>query len=286
MGGAVDRPVWRVLQAAGVAAALAVLAGCGTDSPDVGMEHVHALGVDPGDGVLYAASHHGLFRIQPGSEPQRVGSSSQDTMGFFIIGPGYFLGSGHPAPGEDQPANLGLIESSDAGVTWAPVSLSGEVDFHTIDVKQGTIFGYDSQTQQIMVSSDRTTWERRAQLPLADLAASPDDPQFLLGTTAQGLAHSADGGRTFIRITSAPTLKLVDWSIENLIFGVGPTGIVGTSSDHGATWARLGTVEGVPAALATNGPDEVYVATDRGIYASTDGGRNFTLSQPLTPGGH
>ncbi|MGH3930691.1 MAG: hypothetical protein ACRDTF_12015, partial [Pseudonocardiaceae bacterium] len=67
---------------------------------------------------------------------------------------------------------------------------------------------------------------------------------------------------------------------------VGPTGIVGTSSEHGATWARLGTGEGVPAALATNGPGEVYVATDRGIYASTDGGRTFTLSQPITSDGH
>jgi len=236
--------------------------------------------------VLYAASHHGLFRIQPGSAPQRVGSSSQDTMGFFIVGPGNYLASGHPAPGEDQPANLGLIESSDGGVTWTPVSLTGQVDFHAIDVKQGTVYGYDSQTQQIMVSSDRKTWERRAQLPLADLAASPQDPQFLLATTAQGLAHSADGGRSFILITSAPTLKLVDWSIENLIVGVGPTGIVGTSSDHGATWKPLGTVEGDPVALATNGPREVYVATDRGIYASTDGGRTFSLHQPLTSDGH
>ncbi|MGH3912701.1 MAG: F510_1955 family glycosylhydrolase, partial [Pseudonocardiaceae bacterium] len=245
-----------------------------------------ALGVDPGDGVLYAASHHGLFRIRPGSAPERVGTSSQDMMGFFIVGPGSYLGSGHPAPGEDRPANLGLIESSDAGASWAPVSLSGEVDFHTIDVKGGMVYGYDSQTQQIMVSSDRTSWERRAQLPLADLAVSPDNPQFLLATTAQGLAHSADGGRTFIRVTSAPTLQLVDWSIENLIVGVGPTGIVGVSSDHGATWSRMGTVEGVPAALATNGPDEVYVATDRGIHSSTDGGRTFTLSHSPTSDGH
>lgn len=280
--------MWWVLRMVGVAGvALAVLAGCGgAGGHDVGLGHVHALGVDPGDGVLYAASHRGLFRIQPGSAPQRVGASGQDTMGFFIVGPGNYLASGHPAPGEDRPANLGLIESSDAGVTWTPVSLSGEVDFHDIDVKKGTVYGYDSQTQQIMVSSDRTTWERRAQLALADLAVSPEDPQFLLATTGQGLAHSADGGRTFILITSAPTLQLVDWSIENLIVGVGPTGIVGTSSDHGATWTRLGTVAGDPVALATNGPGEMYVATDRGIYASTDGGRTFSLHQPLTSDGH
>lgn len=257
------------------------LAGCsGGGSQDLG--HVHALGVDPADGALYAASHHGLFRIQEGSEPQRVGDSNQDMMGFVIVSAGHYLGSGHPGQGENGPANLGLIESTDAGQTWAPVSLSGEADFHAIDVKQGSVYGYDSQTQQIMVSSDRRAWERRAQLELADLAVSPNDPQFVLATTAQGLVHSADGGRTFFVIDSAPALQLVDWSIENHILGVGPTGIVGASSDHGATWTRLGTVAGVPAALAMNGPQEVYVATDLGIYASTDGGRTFRLRHSMT----
>ncbi|MGH3913748.1 MAG: hypothetical protein ACRDTC_10115, partial [Pseudonocardiaceae bacterium] len=82
MGGVADRPVLQVLRAVGaIGAALAVLAGCGGGSQDMG--HIHALGVDPGDGVLYAASHHGLFRIRPGSAPERVGTSSQDMMGFF-----------------------------------------------------------------------------------------------------------------------------------------------------------------------------------------------------------
>ena len=260
---------------------VAVLGGCG-GADDAGMEHVHALGVDPADGALYAASHHGLFRIQPGQAPRRVGESTQDIMGFTVVGPRHFLGSGHPAPGDDQPANLGLIESTDAGANWRPVSLSGVADFHSVDVKKGTVYGYDSQTQQIMVSSDRRNWERRARLPLGDLAVSPDNPQFLLATTAQGLAHSADGGRTFVLITSAPTLQLVDWPTETTAVGVGPTGIVGVSSNHGAGWSKLGTVEGVPVALATNGAREVYVATDRGIYASADGGRTFSLRQPLT----
>lgn len=263
-----------------VGAAVAVLAGCaGQDDP--GMAHIHALGVDPADGVLYAASHHGLFRVQPGAAPRRVGEGRQDTMGFVIVGPRHFLGSGHPAPGDDQPANLGLIESTDAGMTWRPLALSGVADFHAIDVKQGIVYGYDSRSQQIMVSSDRRNWDRRARLPLADLAVSPAQPQFVLATTAQGLVHSADGGRTFVLINSAPTLQLVDWSTEDNIVGVGPTGIVGVSRDHGATWARLGTVQGTPAALATNGRQQVYVATDRGVHVSEDGGRTFALRQPM-----
>jgi photosystem II stability/assembly factor-like uncharacterized protein len=293
MGGKADRsnpaptarrPARRVIGAL-LTAGAAVLTGCGGAAHDMGMGHIHALGVDPADGVLYAASHHGLFRIEPGATPRRVGESGQDTMGFAIAGPRHFLGSGHPAAGDDQPANLGLIESTDAGLTWQPVSLSGEADFHALDVRQGTVFGYDSQTQRIMVSSDRRTWDRRAQLPLADLAVSPDAPQFMLATTAQGLVHSADGGRSFVLVESAPTLQLVDWPVENAIIGVGPTGLVGLSSDHGATWTRLGGVPGTPAALTTNGPDEVYVATDRGIYASTDGGRTFSPRHEMTPGG-
>ena len=267
-----------MLSAVGAAAAL--LTGCG-DGHDQGMAHIHALAVDPADGALYAASHHGVFRIEPGKTPQRMGEGTQDTMGFAILGPRHFLGSGHPAPGDNQPGNLGLIESIDAGTTWQTVALSGQADFHAIEVKKNVTYGYDSQSQQIMVSSDRKNWERRADMQLADLAAAPENPDFLLATTAQGLAHSADGGRTFVLVTSAPTLQLIDWPAETAVIGVGPSGIVGASGDHGATWTRLGSVEGAPAALATNGPDEVYVATDRGIYASTDGGRNFTLRQRL-----
>lgn len=30
---------------------------------DPGVTHVHGLGIDPADGTLYAATHHGVFRI-------------------------------------------------------------------------------------------------------------------------------------------------------------------------------------------------------------------------------
>jgi photosystem II stability/assembly factor-like uncharacterized protein len=262
--------------------AAAMLAGCSGLGHDHGMEHIHALDVDPADGALYAASHYGVFRIQPDGVAQRVGTSTQDTMGFVITGPRHFLGSGHPAPGENGPPNLGLIESTDAGQTWQSVALSGNADFHSLDVAGNAVVGYDSQSQQIIFSADRKTWERRARLVLADLAVSPADPQFVLATTADGLAHSADGGRSFVPVASAPTLQLLDWPVENTIIGVSPTGIVGFSNDHGATWIKKGTVEGTPAALATNGPQEVYVATDRGIYVSKDGGQTFTQLHDMT----
>ncbi|PRX43464.1 hypothetical protein B0I33_11582 [Prauserella shujinwangii] len=43
-------------------------AGTGT----VSLEHIHGLGVDPADGTLHVASHHGLFRVS--GEGIRCGS--------------------------------------------------------------------------------------------------------------------------------------------------------------------------------------------------------------------
>ena len=86
--------------------ALAVLiAGCGTDndapsftppsSSSEGATHIHGLGINPADDTLYAATHTGLFTVRDGAG-QRVADRLQDTMGFTVVGPDHFLGSGHP----------------------------------------------------------------------------------------------------------------------------------------------------------------------------------------------
>lgn len=276
------------------AAALAVLAGCG-QGPDAaapagetaqggssGLAHVHGLGINPADGDLYVASHHGVFRLPAGGEPEQVAGRSQDTMGFTIVGPDHFLGSGHPDPSETGlPPHLGLIESTDAAQTWRPLSLAGEADFHALEAAHGRVYGYDSQTRGLMVSEDGTSWDRRARLPLADFAVSPDDPDVLLATTQQGPARSTDGGRSFSPIPGAPLLVVLDWPAGDRLVGVAPDGTVQLSPDGGATWVQKGQVPGQPAAMATHGADEVYVATGTGIHRSADGGATFSIVQPL-----
>lgn len=264
-------------------AAMVVLTACGqaddesAAAPDGPPEltHVHGLGIDPADGALYAASHHGVFRVPTSGEPEQV-SEKQDTMGFTVVGPGHFLGSGHPGPDHPgRPPHLGLIESIDAGRTWETLSLEGDADFHALEAKHEQVYGYDSQTQQLMVSTDRTTWDRRAQIPLADFAVDPANPEGLLAITEQGLARSGDGGRTFTPLPNAPALLLVDWPAESTLVGVAPDGAVHQSSDGGATWAQRGVVPGAPEALAAHEPSDLYVATETGIHRSRDGGRTF-----------
>src|SRR5687768_8840666 len=114
---------------------------------DPGPVHVHGLGVNPSDQALFIATHTGLFRVGEGEQSaQRVGDRYQDTMGFTIVGPNRFLGSGHPdineAREKNLPALLGLIESTDEGGSWQPISLSGEADFHVLRFACGRVYGY------------------------------------------------------------------------------------------------------------------------------------------------
>ncbi|MGH3862687.1 F510_1955 family glycosylhydrolase [Actinokineospora sp.] len=274
-----------------VALAAGLLTACGqTGSPpaqqrpdaDRGLAHVHGLGVDPADGTLYAASHHGLFRLPATGKPERVAGNRQDTMGFTIVGPHHFLGSGHPAPGDAGPPHLGLIESTDAGRQWRTLSLAGKADFHSLEAKHNLVYGYDSLTRQLMVSTDKQSWDRRARLGLADFAVSPTDPNVLLATTQQGLARSTDGGRTFTPVPDSPILLLVDWPNATTLVGADPDGALYASPDGGATWSKKGAVPGGPVALTAIGPTDIHVATDAAIHTSHDAGATFPVRRQLS----
>ncbi len=203
-------------------------------SGPVELEHVHGLGINPGNGDLYAGSHYGLIRIPEQGEPTRVGGLVQDFMGFTVVGADSFLASGHPGEDQDGPANLGLIESTDGGQSWHTMSLAGEADFHSLEAKHGMVYGVSGG--RVMVSQDGRTWENRASLPLADLVVSPGDPNTLLATTEQGLARSTDGGWTFRLYSDAPLLQLVTWPDDGQLIGLAPDGIMHASDDGGATW--------------------------------------------------
>ena len=249
---------------------------------ETGVVHVHGLGVDPADGVLYAATHSGLFRIPEQGTASRVANRAQDTMGFSVVGPGTFIGSGHPDVREDdvRPPLLGLIESTDRGETWKRLSLHGEADFHALHAAHGQVYGYDATSGTFMVSRDRKDWDRRATLPMRDFAVSPAEPDTVLATTQRGLGISTDGGRTFRGVAGAPPLLVLAWAEQDSLYGLGPDGTVHHSADGGTTWSRRGTVDEQPEAVAIdvrNGAETLYVAAgDRGILASSDGGTSFT----------
>ncbi|MEU6251251.1 F510_1955 family glycosylhydrolase [Streptomyces sp. NPDC047043] len=272
------------------ALACVVLAACGSDgSSGAGEEsaapisasvlsHVHGLGVDPADGRVYVATHDGLYTAAKGRKPKIVGDRRDDFMGFTVTGEKTFIAGGHGAEGSGRPGNLGLIQTRNAGHVWTSRSLSGEADFHSLDFAKGTFYGYEGG--RIRVSADLEEWDDRATLEALDLAVSPSGDK-LLATTADGVATSTDGGRTFRR-SAGPVQAFVSWPAQKSLFGIDTSGKLSTSPDGGATWRQLTTVPGgQPRALTAIDADLILAATTTGVYESRDGGRTFTELAPL-----
>ncbi|MGQ0803282.1 MAG: F510_1955 family glycosylhydrolase [Actinomycetota bacterium] len=270
----------------GLAAALSVAASsCGgedqadTAAPEPGIHHVHGLGIDPADGDLYAATHYGLFRVPADGEAQRVGDSFQDTMGFTVVGPGRFLGSGHPdLQDPDLPPLLGLIESGNGGRTWEPISLLGEADFHALVFRHGLVYGYDATNERFMVSADREAWEMRSQPPgLLSFAVDPENAEHVLATTSSGVLTSGDGGRTWDPV-SAPPLAFLSWADDGTLAAAGANEVIYLSADGGMSWAATGSLPGRPEALlAIDARTMIAAVQERGLYDSSDGGRSWNL---------
>lgn len=119
-------------------------------------------------------------------------------MGFTITGPGAFLSSGHPGPGEQVANPLGVVTRTDAGATWTALGLVGEVDFHALETVPGIVYGYDATNQVLRASTDGgASWDTRAALAALDIAADPADPAVVLATVQGSVAASNDGGRSF-----------------------------------------------------------------------------------------
>lgn len=239
-------------------------------------EHVHGVGLNPGENVVYAGTHHGLFRLASSGAPALVAGRVQDFMGFTVVGPNHFLASGHPEEGSDAPSSLGLIESTDAGKTWTSLSLAGAADFHALQARHGRVYGYNSMTGALMVTADKKTWDTRTSLAMADFVVSPTDPDLLLATTEQGLSRSKDGGRSFAP-AAAPELLLVSWPEEGVVVGITPQGVIQVSGDQGGSWQQRGTVDATPEALEAATGNDIHVAADGVVNASLDGGRTFTV---------
>lgn len=281
--------------------------GCGEDegteaklpsassSGDPGPVHVHGLGINPADEALFIATHTGLFRAAEGdSESERVADRFQDTMGFTVVGPDQFLGSGHPDGREDLPPFLGLIRSADAGETWDPVSLSGDVDFHALESSGDLVYGYGSdfktREQQLLVSVDGgKSWEEqplpeKTSEPLAEesllaMAIDPRDPSTVIASGQEALWLSTDQGRHWSFLSA--DAGLLAWAESGNLFLIGRDGEVRSSADGGSTWSVHGSIGGEPAALEASG-DILYAALHDGtIKRSDDGGSSWTLrSEP------
>ena len=282
----------RVVLTAVAAGAALLLTSCGTsDSPappgapnaaeETALGHVHGLGVDPAGGTLYVASHFGVFRVADDGTRERVADRWQDTMGFAVVGPGHFLGSGHPDMRERLPASLGLIESTDGAETWDTVSLLGDADLHAIEPAGDRIYAYDSVSGSLLTTIDRKNWTTISTQPIYDLAANPADPDTVYATTDRGVLVRSTTSQQPRLVPDAPALTAIDWQPDGPLVGIAADGTVMTSSDT-EQWQEAGQLDGPAEALdAVDG--RWHAATESGVYESTDDGHTWL---PLISHGH
>lgn len=211
------------------------------------IEHIHGAAIDPGTGALYVGTHHGIWAITDTGEVTRQGTADDDFMGFTITdGPWY--ASGHPGPGNRAPNPLGLIQSTDRGLTWSAISRSGQSDFHALTATRQTIVGYDGGPALLVSTDSGRTWSKGADIQPMALAFSRNR---LLASTGSGLAASTDTGQTFTPIQGAPAAVLLS-ATASVVWCIDRQGAAWRSTDAGSTWTRKGPVGQVQAIAAVS----------------------------------
>jgi photosystem II stability/assembly factor-like uncharacterized protein len=233
--------------------------------------HVHHLAYD--GTALLLGTHEGLYRQEPGRAPALLSDTPFDVMG-LAYDRARWLASGHPGPGEDLPADLGLRTSPD-GRVWTTVSLIGEVDFHRLTAASGTVLGVASHDATLLRSTDGgDSWTALANPGLFDIALDPGQPTRAVATTPSGPVASKDAGTSWSPLSGAPLVAFVAWTQDRVV-GVSSDGTVHASEDGGATWTGRGNAGRQPAALAADG-ERVAVLVGSSVRESRDGGDTFT----------
>ena len=249
---------------------------------------VNALEIDPEDESFLLTTNRGFYRIpQDGGEPERIRAKVTDKegtspVGTFlevdVLGPGEIVGSGHPDDPKALPPYLGFMRSTDGGRNWKIISRLGEADLHQIRRLHDRLYAFDAVLGAILVSRDNgKTWSERftpRQLVL-DFVVSPEDPDYLLASTAEQIYRSEDGGNKWRPLIQGASPRL-DWPAQDTIMRADKDGLFQVSSDGGSTWERRGRIEGEPYKLRALDAEHAFIALSDGtIVETTDGGRSF-----------
>ena len=234
--------------------------------------HIHNLAYDGRQ--LLIGTHEGLWGQAPGARPAQLSDDAFDVMGLTIAGDRW-LASGHPGEGMDAPADLGLLQSTDRGRTWAEVSLGGEVDFHRLAASGAIVVGVNAHDGRLLRSRDGgSAWTDLGAPGLYDLAVSPADPAVIVGTSESGPVRSIDSGASFNAVGGAPLLALLAWA-GGTLYGADVDGRIHESMDDGITWKPLGSLPSQPSAFAATGTTVAALVGDT-VLESVDGGASFT----------
>jgi photosystem II stability/assembly factor-like uncharacterized protein len=246
-----------------------------------------------------------------------------------------YIGTGQPETRYDIVEGDGVYRSDDAGETWKSVGLTDSrhigriwVDPRNPDVvlvaALGHIFGSNEERGLFRSEDGGQHWNKvlyvDADTGAVDIAADPAHPDVLFASTwyargypwlsyyipdqgtGSGVWKSADGGKTWARLTGN---GLPDGALGRIGLAVAPGtndqrvyALINSadddktalyrSDDGGGTWKSYGSPELVSSyfdrmAVDPKNPDELYVV-NRSVARSQDGGKTFSWFKGA-PGG-
>jgi photosystem II stability/assembly factor-like uncharacterized protein len=229
--------------------------------------------------TVYLGGEGGLFRSDDfGLTWERLGvlGSVQCILlsRYFDIEPTMFVGT-----------REGLLKSEDAGKTFRPTGLRG-TPVTRLDWPGPALLAATGRGVLVSIDSGATFGPAGEGLPEGEVRAIalstfyPIDPVLFAGVGSHGVFRSGDGARTW-KEAGLPNHAVTDLAwMGPFLYACTDRGLYITQ-DMGVTWRQLtdGLADATPARIffpaAPDSSAEAFVATDRGIFRTPDGGRHW-----------
>jgi hypothetical protein len=234
------------------------------------VSHIHHIKVV--EKRVLVLTHEGLYELVGKNNMKLISKEKTDVMGMASLGKA-LLASGHPAQGSKMPNPIGLIRSTDNGLSWKAVSLVGKVDFHSLEGGGTDLYGTDSQSGKLLYSNDSgETWKSLGTKPFQDIAVSRDISGTAIALKDSQLFLTKNSFETSTKIKSALKFTQLEWRKSGLYALSGKA--LYKSTNLGKTWTKQSTLKGAPGILSAS--DQLMMVTvGNEIYTSTNSGKNF-----------
>lgn len=234
------------------------------------VSHIHHVKVI--ENKVHVLTHEGLFELVGKNDMKLVGKDRIDVMGFTSLGK-VLVASGHPAVGSKMLNPIGVVKSTDGGLTWKAVSLVGKVDFHFLEGAGSDLYGADSQSGNLMYSADSgNTWKSLGANTFTDIAVSPEMSGMAIAIKSSELILTKNAFKSTTKMKNNLKITQLEWRNSGLYATSGKTLFKSTNS--GKTWTKLNTFKGALGNLSAS--DQLMLVTvGPDIYTSIDSGESF-----------
>lgn len=238
------------------------------------LSHIHVLRAY-GDQIILG-THEGLYQYLSEKSVKRINPEKFDVMGLAVSNKGLFA-SGHPGPGSKLKEPVGLLFTPKPGGKWQELSLSGAVDFHTLETVGNEFYGADSGSGQLMYSANGgKSWSKRGVNSYTDIAPNPSKRASVVAVKDGKLFQSTDALKSVKELKTPFVVESIDWIKGSLIASSGKD--LYQSNNAGKSWKKLVSM---PSAISSVTQSNKFIAFVMGssIYASRDSGKSFAKYQ-------